>query len=61
MIPKQGRPAERVAIKRCVSKGKKSRATNSVQAKQLPIEEELDEVVEGWEGKPKGMLQILWE
>jgi hypothetical protein len=27
----------------------------------IPIEEELDEVVEGWEGKPKGMLQILWE
>jgi hypothetical protein len=29
--------------------------------KNIPIEEELDEVVEGWEGKPKGMLQILWE
>jgi hypothetical protein len=29
--------------------------------KNIPIEEELDEVVEGWEGKPKGMLQIMWE
>jgi hypothetical protein len=29
--------------------------------KNIPIEEELDEAVEGWEGKPKGMLQILWE
>jgi hypothetical protein len=33
-----------------------------VQAKKKPIEEEVDEVVEGWEGKLKqGMLQILWE
>jgi hypothetical protein len=29
--------------------------------KDIPIEEEIDEVIEGWEGKPKGMLQILWE
>jgi hypothetical protein len=27
----------------------------------MPVEEETEEVVEGWEGKPKGMLQILWE
>ncbi len=25
------------------------------------FEEEIDKIVEGWEGKPKGMLQILWE
>jgi hypothetical protein len=29
--------------------------------KDIPIEEEIDEVIEGWEGKPKGMLQVLWE
>jgi hypothetical protein len=29
--------------------------------KYISIEEELDEVVERWEGKPKGMLQILLE
>ena len=29
--------------------------------KDIPIEEEIDEIIEGWEGKPKGMLQILWE
>ncbi len=25
------------------------------------MEEEISRVVEGWEGKPKGMLQVLWE
>jgi hypothetical protein len=29
--------------------------------KNTPFEEELDEVVQGWEGKPKGMRQILWK
>jgi hypothetical protein len=29
--------------------------------KDIPIVEQLDEVVEGCEQKPKGMLQILWE
>jgi hypothetical protein len=29
--------------------------------KDVPIQEELDEVVEGWENRPKGMLQIVWE
>ena len=27
----------------------------------LPIEETKQKVIEGWEGKPKGLLQILWE
>jgi hypothetical protein len=31
------------------------------QTQDLPIEEDFDEVVEGWEEKPKGMLQILWQ
>ena len=28
---------------------------------EIPFEEMWDEVIEGREGKPKGMLQILWE
>jgi hypothetical protein len=52
---------ERVAIKRCVSIRKKRPTPNSVSKKNIPSEEELNEVVEGWEGKPKGMLHILWE
>ena len=27
----------------------------------LPLELEFDEIEEGWNGKPKGMLQVLWE
>ena len=27
----------------------------------IPLFVEEDEVIKGWEGKPKGMLQILWE
>ena len=25
------------------------------------MEEEIPKVTEGWEGKPKGMMQVLWE
>jgi hypothetical protein len=32
-----------------------------LQNNNLPFVEELEEVVKGWEEKPKGMLQILWE
>ncbi len=27
----------------------------------LPVEKEVDQIEEGWVGKPKGMLQVLWE
>ena len=27
----------------------------------IPISEEISKIVEGWEGKPKGMIQVLWE
>ncbi len=43
------------------AKGRKDELQILCKQKNIPIEEELDEVVEGWEGKPKGMLQILWE
>ena len=32
-----------------------------VQVHGLPIRETTQIVVEGWEGKPKGLLQVLWE
>jgi hypothetical protein len=43
------------------AKGRKNELQILCKQKNIPIEEELDEVVEGWEAKPKGMLQILWE
>jgi hypothetical protein len=44
------------------AKGRKDELQIMCKQKNIPIEEELDEVVEGWEGKPKGrMLQIQWE
>jgi hypothetical protein len=43
------------------AKGRKDKLQILCKQKNIPIEEELDEVVERWEGKPKGILQILWE
>jgi hypothetical protein len=43
------------------AKGRKDELQILCKQKNIPIEEELNEVVEGWEGKLKGMLQILWE
>jgi hypothetical protein len=43
------------------AKGGKDDLQALCKNKDIPIEEEIEEVVEGWEGKPKGMLQILWE
>jgi hypothetical protein len=43
------------------AKGTKDELQVLCKTKDLPIVEELDEVVKGWEEKPKGMLQILWE
>ena len=42
-------------------KGRKDELQILCKNQNVPIEEELEETVEGWEGKPKGMLQILWE
>jgi hypothetical protein len=42
-------------------KGAKDELQVLCKNKDLPIVEELGEVVKGWEEKPKGMLQILWE
>jgi hypothetical protein len=27
----------------------------------IPIKEEMPKIIEGWEGKPNGLLQVLWE
>ena len=27
----------------------------------MPVKEEIQKVIQGWEGKPKGMMQVLWE
>jgi hypothetical protein len=43
------------------AKGRKDELQILCKQNNISIEEELDEVVEGWEGKPKGVLQILWE
>jgi hypothetical protein len=43
------------------AKGTKDEIQILCKNKDVPIQEELEEVVEGWENKPKGMLQILWE
>jgi hypothetical protein len=40
-------------------KRRKDKLQIMCKPKDLQIEEELDEVVEGWEGMPKGMLQIV--
>ena len=43
------------------AKGSKDELQALCKNKNVPIEEEIAGVEEGWVGKPKGMLQILWE
>ena len=43
------------------AKGGKDELQVLCKNKDIPIEEEIDDVIEGWEGKAKGMLQFLWE
>jgi hypothetical protein len=35
--------------------------TRLCQLSDIPIEEFIPKMVQGWQGKPKGMLQVLWE
>ena len=45
-----------------LAKGKKQAIQSKAQEHNLPrIEETKAKVIEGWENKPKGLLQILWE
>jgi hypothetical protein len=43
------------------AKGTKDELQILCKNKDVPIQEELEEIIEGWENRPKGMLQILWE
>jgi hypothetical protein len=43
------------------AKGGKDNLPVLCKNKDIPIEEEINKIIKGWEGKPKGMLQILWE
>jgi len=43
------------------AKGKKEAIQRMAQEQGLPIEETKAKIIEGWEGKPKGLLQVLWE
>ena len=43
------------------AKGKKTAIQQIAHDHDLPIHETKAKVIEGWEGKPKGLLQILWE
>ena len=43
------------------AKGKKAAIQIIAQEHGLPIRETTQKVIEGWEGKPKGLLQVLWE
>ena len=43
------------------AKGKKAAIQAIAQEHGLPVWETTQIVVDGWEGKPKGLLQVLWE
>ena len=43
------------------AKGRKPAVQKIAQEHGLPIKETKPKVVEGWEAKPKGLLQVLWE
>jgi hypothetical protein len=60
-IPNKVDLLKELQSKGVTAKGRKDELQIMCKQKNIPREEELDEVVEGWEGKPKGMLQILWE
>ena len=43
------------------AKGRADKIREMATAQNIPLQYDKREVVEGWEGKPKGMEQILWE
>ena len=42
-------------------KGRLSSLQTAARNNGIPIEETTPKIIEGWEGKPKGLLQVLWE
>jgi hypothetical protein len=47
--------------KGATGKGTKDEPQMLCNNKDMPIQEKIDDVIEGWEGKAKGMFQTLWE
>jgi len=43
------------------AKGNKCELEKLASDRSLPLEEEVQKIDHGWEGKPKGLLQVLWE
>ena len=43
------------------AKGNKQQIKNIAQQAGISLSYEHQEIIQGWEGKPKGMEQILWE
>jgi hypothetical protein len=51
---------QRLQAKGVSATGNIKSITRLCQLSDLPIEEFIPEMVQGWLGKPKGMLQVLW-
>ena len=47
--------------KKVSAKGNAAAIQQLAKNQDIPLEIEIDEIEEGWVGKPKGMMQILWE
>jgi hypothetical protein len=41
--------------------GRKNALQQAAQARGVPTTEEYEDILEGWLGKPKGLLQVCWE
>ena len=41
--------------------GRKKTLQQAAEARGIPTIEEYEDIVEGWLGKPKGLLQVCWE
>jgi hypothetical protein len=54
-------PQERPGCKGSKYGGKQERAAETLHGSWNPVQMTMPEITEGWEGKPKGMLQILFE
>jgi hypothetical protein len=41
--------------------GTVARLKDTARCNNIPLVFEMQEILKGWEGQPKGMLQVLWE
>ena len=44
-----------------IVKGDKAAIQAQIHEQNLPVEETKQKTIKGWEGKLKGLLQVLWE